>query len=174
LGSGLGDGDGQHERQKGSGRPGRRLRGHDPDVEHDKPGHGHCNDGGHFVRRDQRAQRDEPAPDAEQGAVTAEPGRERPRVVHKQKERERSKGGEEADLRIGERDVRQAEHTGHEDGRAHRALHGQEVRVLGADPRARRSRKTTMHSGRRGDDVGHRESMEGSSQECSLPSNGVM
>ena len=69
-----------------------------------------------------------------------------PGELHQQQQRERAERPEQPDLRVREGEMSDGEHQRHHDGGPDRALHDQEIGILGAEPaatalRSRRSRR---------------------------------
>ena len=149
----------QHEEQQRRGRPGRSLRRDDPGEEHGE------------TRPPPWPRRPPPCaveatvptamkhgPDHEEAHVGDQSGPGAAGEVHQEQEGEGTEGAEEAGLRVGEEEVGQAEHQGHDDGGADRPLDGQETRVLGPDP-MENSRPPTAA-------VGHRDGLDHQTRPC--------
>ena len=135
---------GEDEGQECSRRRRCRLRRDDPRKEHAEANQGHGHDRGHLVGRNEGAEHGEARACDVEASVGQEPRVGPSRELHQEKEGERAERPEQPDLRVREREMGDGEHQRHHDRRPDRALHDQEIGILGAEPaqrtRSRRSR----------------------------------
>ena len=121
-----------------------RLRRDDPRKEHAEANQRHGHHCGHPVGRNEGAEHGEAHACDVEASVGHESHVGPSRELHQQEEGERAERCEQADLRVRKSEMGDGEHQRHHDRGPDRALHDQEIGILGAQPaqctRSRRSR----------------------------------